>query len=200
MKAIVFAAALALVSSAAHAAERPSAGMVWIRGGEFTMGSASELARADEQPTHRVRAYRRAAETIAALPVAEVRARTRAGTLTELPGIGPKTEAVIVEAMEGTPPSYLVKLEKDAKALTSGGTDLRAELRGDLHLHSDWSDGGSTIEEMARTAHGLGHEYVVLTDHSAIDWNRVVARAQHVYDTRNATRGVREGREKIRKL
>jgi putative hydrolase len=121
----------------------------------------------DRQPTHRVRAYRRAAETIAALPVAEVRARTRAGTLTELPGIGPKTEAVIIEAMGGTSPSYLVKLEKDAKALTSGGTDLRGELRGDLHLHSDWSDGGSPIEEMARTAHGLGHEYMVLTDHSA---------------------------------
>ena len=42
----------------------------------------------DRQPTHRVKAYRRAADTIAALPAAEVRARRRAGTLTELPGIG----------------------------------------------------------------------------------------------------------------
>jgi UDP-N-acetyl-D-glucosamine dehydrogenase len=41
---------------------------------------------------------------------------------------------------------------------------------------------------------------VVLTEHSGIDWSRVVARAQRVYDTRNATRGVREGREKIKKL
>jgi UDP-N-acetyl-D-glucosamine dehydrogenase len=41
---------------------------------------------------------------------------------------------------------------------------------------------------------------VILTDHSVIDWNRVVAKAPRVYDTRNATRGVREGREKIRKL
>ena len=41
---------------------------------------------------------------------------------------------------------------------------------------------------------------VVLTDHSGIDWQRVVAHAQRVYDTRNATRGVQEGREKIRKL
>jgi len=41
---------------------------------------------------------------------------------------------------------------------------------------------------------------VVLTDHSGIDWSRVVARSQRVYDTRNATRAVREGREKIRKL
>jgi UDP-N-acetyl-D-glucosamine dehydrogenase len=41
---------------------------------------------------------------------------------------------------------------------------------------------------------------VVLTDHSVLDWARVVAKAPRVYDTRNATRGVREGREKIRKL
>jgi putative hydrolase len=121
----------------------------------------------DRQPTHRVKAYRRAADTIAALPPAEVRARRRAGTLTELPGIGPKTEAVILEAMDGATPSYLVKLEEAAGALTSAGTAMRAELQADLHLHSDWSDGGSPIEEMARTAHRLGHKYMALTDHSA---------------------------------
>src|SRR5690606_6775432 len=36
----------------------------------------------------------------------------------------------------------------------------------DLHVHSDWSDGGSSIEEMARAAIALGHEYIALTDHS----------------------------------
>jgi putative hydrolase len=39
-------------------------------------------------------------------------------------------------------------------------------LRGDCHAHSDWSDGGSPIEEMALAAVELGHEYLVLTDHS----------------------------------
>jgi UDP-N-acetyl-D-glucosamine dehydrogenase len=41
---------------------------------------------------------------------------------------------------------------------------------------------------------------VILTHHAAVDYERVVAKAHRVYDTRNATRGVREGREKIRKL
>jgi UDP-N-acetyl-D-glucosamine dehydrogenase len=41
---------------------------------------------------------------------------------------------------------------------------------------------------------------VILTAHACIDYGRVVAQAQRVYDTRNATRQVREGREKIRKL
>jgi putative hydrolase len=120
----------------------------------------------DRQPTHRVKAYRRAADTIESLPAAEVRARRRAGTMTELAGIGPKTEAVILEAMDGAKPSYLTKLEQAADALTTAGTTLRSELKADLHLHSDWSDGGSPIEEMARTAARLGHRYIVLTDHS----------------------------------
>jgi len=44
--------------------------------------------------------------------------------------------------------------------------DLRALLKGDCHTHSDWSDGGSPIDVMARAARDLGHAYVVLTDHS----------------------------------
>ena len=43
---------------------------------------------------------------------------------------------------------------------------LLSQLRGDCHTHSDWSDGGATIREMAETAMALGREYIVLTDHS----------------------------------
>jgi putative hydrolase len=43
---------------------------------------------------------------------------------------------------------------------------VRGWLRGDLHSHSDWSDGGSPIEEMARAAIDVGHSYLALTDHS----------------------------------
>ena len=39
-------------------------------------------------------------------------------------------------------------------------------LHGDCHTHSDWSDGGSPIREMAEAAIALGHEYLALTDHS----------------------------------
>ena len=46
------------------------------------------------------------------------------------------------------------------------GAELCAALRGDCHAHSDWSDGGSPIDEMAEAARELGHEYMVLTDHS----------------------------------
>lgn len=124
------------------------------------------LERARE-PTYRVKAYRGAADVLAALPAGELEQRLRDGTLTELKGIGAKTAAVAVQAAEGRVPEYLEKLEAGAAGpVTAGGAELRAALRGDLHTHSTWSDGGSPIDEMARTARDLGHEYVVLTDHS----------------------------------
>ncbi|WP_326782025.1 PHP domain-containing protein [Streptomyces longwoodensis] len=118
-------------------------------------------------PTYRVRAFRTAARVLAALPEDEVAARAAAGTLESLKGVGPKTAQVAREALAGGVPSYLEKLEGETgRPLTEGGRALRALLRGDCHVHSDWSDGGSPIEEMGRAAAALGHEWAVLTDHS----------------------------------
>lgn len=125
------------------------------------------LMERGREETRRVQAFRNAAATILPLPQDEVAARAEAGTLTELAGIGPSTAAVIEAAVRGEVPDRLAKLEREyAGPLTAGGHDLRRQLRGDLHSHSDWSDGGSPIEEMAFTAMELGHEYLVLTDHS----------------------------------
>jgi putative hydrolase len=117
--------------------------------------------------TYRVQAFRAAAATVLATEPAELQSRTAAGTLTELPGIGPATEAVIRAALAGETPVYLASLEQRAtEPLVPGGLEVRAALRGDLHSHSDWSDGGSPIQEMVLTAMELGHDYLVLTDHS----------------------------------
>jgi putative hydrolase len=117
-------------------------------------------------PTYKVQAFRKAASTALAAGPQDLAARAAAGTLKELPGIGEATEAVIVEALAGGVPAYLATLEADAGPLATGGEELRARLRGDLHTHSDWSDGGSPIEEMVMTGLEVGHEYQVLTDHS----------------------------------
>jgi len=117
--------------------------------------------------TYRVKAFRGAATTVRATDPGELRSRAAAGTLTDLPGIGPATEAVIREALGGQIPAYLTSLEDKARPpLVAGGLEVRAALRGDLHSHSDWSDGGSSIQEMVVTAMDLGHEYLALTDHS----------------------------------
>ncbi|MFJ8106114.1 PHP domain-containing protein [Streptomyces sp. NPDC096132] len=119
-------------------------------------------------PTYRVKAFRTAARVLTRLPEGEVAERAEAGTLESLKGVGPKTAQVVREALAGETPSYLRKLEDEVgRPLTDGaGGRLRALVRGDCHLHSDWSDGGSPIEEMGRAAAALGHEWAVLTDHS----------------------------------
>ncbi|MBC9718953.1 PHP domain-containing protein [Streptomyces sp. TRM66268-LWL] len=118
-------------------------------------------------PTYRVRAFRTAAAVVQGLAEGEVASRAADGSLESLKGIGPKTASVIREALAGAVPAYLERLQDEAREpITEGGAELRALLRGDCHLHSDWSDGGSPIEEMGRAARQIGHEWAVLTDHS----------------------------------
>jgi putative hydrolase len=126
------------------------------------------LERALES-TYRVKAFRTAAAVVARTDQAELRRLHAAHHLTELDGVGDRTAAVIGEALDGRVPSYLEDVRRTHThpvQLDEAGQALMAQLRGDLHSHSDWSDGGSPIEEMARTAAQLGHEYLALTDHS----------------------------------
>ncbi|MFC9819096.1 PHP domain-containing protein [Streptomyces erythrochromogenes] len=125
-----------------------------------------------QAPTYRVRAFRTASAVVVRMGAEEVAARAAAGSLEAVKGLGPKTAAVVREALAGGVPAYLQGLEDEAAALPEGppaspaAAALRAALRGDCHVHSDWSDGGSPIEAMGRAAAGLGHEWAVLTDHS----------------------------------
>lgn len=98
---------------------------------------------------------------------AELAALAARGDLKDLPGIGDASAKVITEALAGQVPGYLEKLEAETVVpITPAGAEVRAALRGDCHSHSTWSDGGASIEAMATTARDLGHEYLVLTDHS----------------------------------
>ena len=125
------------------------------------------LLERTQEPTHRVRAFRNAAWALAELDPADVESLARGGDLTGIKGIGKVTAGVVLEALDGQVPAYVAKLEERAtEPLATGGEALRERLRGDLHTHSDWSDGGSPIEEMAQAACDLGHHYVALTDHS----------------------------------
>jgi putative hydrolase len=115
-------------------------------------------------PTYRVRAFRRAAQVVDELGAGELARRIAEGSLQELPGIGPATAEVVIQVEGGEQPRYLTDLI--AALPRREPSPLRAALRGDCHVHSDWSDGGSPPEEMARAAITLGHEWMALTDHS----------------------------------
>jgi putative hydrolase len=124
------------------------------------------LERARE-PTYRVKAFRNAATVVDGLAPDELAERAAAGTLEKLAGIGAVTARCIGESLAGEEPVYLRRLEATEETpLDQATAALRAALRGDCHTHSDWSDGGSPIREMADAARAIGHDYVVLTDHS----------------------------------
>lgn len=118
-------------------------------------------------PSFKVQAFRRAAATIAPFDQEELAARVADGRLKRTKGIGDRTFQVIAQAVEGGVPDYLADLrERNAQPLETAGADLLAQLRGDLHSHTEWSDGTVPIEVMAAAAATLGREYQAITDHS----------------------------------
>lgn len=114
----------------------------------------------------RVRAFRAAAAVVAGMDAPARRAHQAAGTWTEVTGVGPRTAGVVSECLSGTVPEYLATLRGQRRPLAEGGEAIRARLRGDLHSHTDWSDGTVSLGEMVAAAAALGHEYLAITDHS----------------------------------
>ncbi|WP_329274201.1 PHP domain-containing protein [Streptomyces sp. NBC_00691] len=111
---------------------------------------------------YRVRAFHTAADAVRNLPPGPV----DADRAEQLPGVGPVTAEVIAQASTGAVPRYLARLETETDPGARAGWDLAAGTTGDCHLHSDWSDGGSPLQDMADAARALGHQWAVLTDHS----------------------------------
>jgi putative hydrolase len=126
------------------------------------------LLEREQADTYKVRAFRRAAAAVAEAGSDRVEELWRGGRLQDLQGVGGTTADVIAAALSGETPAYLEDLE--ATPGPSPGVEAAGyleSLRGDCHTHSDWSDGGSSIADMANAALSLGHDYFVLTDHSA---------------------------------
>lgn len=127
---------------------------------------AFRLERARTDP-FRIKAFRSAASAIEGLPDAELLRRAVDGRLAKTRGIGGRSLEVITQALAGEVPEYLQRLRDEAlEATTPEGRALLAALRGDLHAHTEWSDGTTPIAAMAEAAAALGREYQAITDHS----------------------------------
>jgi putative hydrolase len=125
------------------------------------------LLEAEGEASYKSRAFRRAAAAVEAVAPSELEELRSRQQLASLPGLGATTAAVVSQSLSGSVPEYLRALEERTLAsLPEPARQLLGRLHGDLHSHSDWSDGGSPIEEMARAAAALGHQYLALTDHS----------------------------------
>lgn len=125
------------------------------------LSEIATLLERERSSRYKSKAFRAAADAIASLTDDELR---DTASLRRRKGVGDSSFAVIQQALSGEIPTYLADLRE--RAGVERVSHLRKELRGDLHSHSDWSDGLTSIEMMADAARALGHEYLALTDHS----------------------------------
>ena len=116
---------------------------------------------------HRIQAYRRAAAVAAEIPSGERRRLTTTAQWKALASFGPSTAEFATAVSAGIIPEKLEQARvAGTSALDGGGAVLGGSLRGDLHCHTDASDGGATMGEMAEVADRLGRDYLAITDHS----------------------------------
>jgi putative hydrolase len=121
--------------------------------------------------THRARAFSRvAASVLRDRP--DLDALHAAGRLETVEGVGAGIARALAELVETGASSYLENLRADLALPDLGGDPLELSplvemgYRGDLHAHTDWSDGRASVMEMALAARARGYEYLAITDHS----------------------------------
>jgi histidinol phosphatase-like PHP family hydrolase len=134
---------------------------------------AELLARASEgEEAHRARALRRSSRAALQWPD-EARVMAERGALTELRSVGPWVARIIEGWLEEPPPvpeppetrrGFMTWAE--VRRLVDGSPEWAPAFRTDLQMHTTWSDGKASLEEMAAAAAGRGRTTVAVTDHS----------------------------------
>ena len=125
------------------------------------------LLRQDPKEVYRARAFSAAAWAMA-LERPDLAALHKANKLTSIEGVGEGIAKVLAGLVETGQSSYLERLraETGQPARDDESTIDLGAYQGDLHSHTDWSDGRATMLEMARAAKALGYHYLGVTDHS----------------------------------
>jgi histidinol phosphatase-like PHP family hydrolase len=135
---------------------------------------AELLARESEDASRFVqKALRRAARLSFIWPEEAAALLAEKRSLTELPGVGPHLERIIRGWIESPPPipkappirSDFITLP-EARAVLAKKRDWAKQLRGDLQMHTEWSDGSGTVRQMADEALARGYDYIAITDHT----------------------------------
>jgi putative hydrolase len=148
------------------------------------------LLRQNPEERFRAKAFSAAAWALA-VERPDVGALHRANELTKLEGVGPGIAKVLAEVVETGKSRYLERLREQMKQPArddESNLDF-ARYQGDIHSHSNWSDGKATMLEMARGAEAMGYRYLGVTDHSprikvvhGLDAERLLAQSREMAD------------------
>ena len=155
---------------------------------------ASLLAREGASaPGHLALALKRASRSALLWPEEAADLVATGRPLNELQGIGPNLSRLIAEWIKSPPsePSDSESLEfltmSQARRVLAEKPLWSGKLKGDLHMHTDWSDGSATVFEMAKAACERGYEYIGITDHTkglkiarGLDESRLDAQGQEI--------------------
>lgn len=124
-----------------------------------------------KQDAYRARAFSKAAGALLR-DRPDLDALNRAGKLESIDGVGAGIARVLRELVTENRSAYLDGLREESGEPAATSTQLTPLIeqgyQGDLHSHTDWSDGGATVLEMAMAAQGRGYRYLGITDHSAV--------------------------------
>jgi putative hydrolase len=129
--------------------------------------------KAETAPPPLNRAFRRAARRAFLWPIEAAELRAAGKSLQELSGVGPYIEKLLVEWFKKEPSIGVLPAVRsdfltwtEAQAILAKNPAIKHKLRGDLQMHSEWSDGTASIAEMADAATALHYEYIAITDHA----------------------------------
>jgi putative hydrolase len=156
------------------------------------------LLRQDPNEKFRAKAFSAAAWSLA-VERPDLEALHGSNELTTLEGVGAGIAKVLAEVLETGRSRYLERLREQMKqpARDDESTLDFSKYRGDVHSHSNWSDGRATMLEMARGAEAMGYTYLGVTDHSprikvvnGLDANRLLAQSHEMAEVQAQVPGV----------
>jgi putative hydrolase len=156
------------------------------------------LLRQDPDEKFRAKAFSAAAWSLA-VERPDLEALHGSNELTTLEGVGAGIAKVLAEVLETGHSRYLDRLREQMKQPARADESVLdfSQYRGDVHSHSNWSDGRATMLEMARGAEAMGYTYLGVTDHSprikvvnGLDASRLLAQSREMADVQAQVPGV----------
>jgi putative hydrolase len=125
------------------------------------------LLRQDPEQRFRAKAFAAAAWSVV-ISKPDIEALHRANALTSIEAVGAGIAKILAGLVETGSSSYLERLRTEmGQPARDDETDIDlSRYQGDVHSHTNWSDGRATMLEMAEGAQALGYKYLGITDHS----------------------------------